>query len=155
MIPVLPLLLRLTLGSIMIAHGYSKLMNGPTEAWGNFFASLGIIAPVVMAWAVTIVEFAGGIFVISGFLTRLASLLFSGVMLGAIILVSYELGLKSTAQGPGADLNFALLAASLALFVIGPGKFSLDTFLGLENEKIHPPQTGEEQEKSMNELYHT
>lgn len=33
-----PLVLRLAVGLVMVAHGLGKLQAGPTEAWGGFFA---------------------------------------------------------------------------------------------------------------------
>lgn len=136
-----PLLLRLITGTIMAAHGIAKLREGPTEVWGGFFESLNILAPVTTAWVVTSIEFAGGIFLIAGFLTRITGLLFTGVMVAAIFLVSAQSGLISTAQGPGADLNLALLAGAITLVLTGPGKFSVDYLLGLDSEIVKSDKT--------------
>lgn len=140
--PFGPLALRLLVGLIMAAHGLGKLEAGPGEVWGGFFASLGIPAPVAAAWVVTIVELVGGVFLIVGFLTRIVGLLFTGVMIGAITLVSADLGLRTTANGPGADLNLALLAGALALVLLGPGRIALDRVLGLDDGPP-PPDRGD------------
>lgn len=136
--PAAPIILRLIIGFIMILHGLAKLQAGPTGGLGDFFVNLSIPTPVVMAWVVTIIEFAGGIFLILGLLTRITAFLFSGVMIGAILMVSIDLGLRSTASGPGADLNLALLAGSLALVFWGPGKFAIDHLLQIEPKPVAP-----------------
>lgn len=130
---VAPLILRLTIGTVMIAHGAAKLQAGPTEVWGSIFESMGIPVPIFLAWTVTLIEGIGGILLIVGLFTRIAALLFSGIMLNAIFLVSIDLGLRSSANSPGADLNLALMAGALALAFIGPGKIALDYYLGLDS----------------------
>ncbi len=132
--PAAPLVLRIAVGSIMAAHGLAKLEAGPTEVWGGFFAALGLPAPVILAWTVTAIELVGGICLVFGFLTRIAAMLFAGVMVGAIALVSAELGLRSGPQGPGADLNLALLAGAVAVVLLGPGRFALDARLRLDGD---------------------
>lgn len=134
--PAAPLILRLAVGSIMAAHGLAKLEVGPTEVWGGFFATLGLPAPIILAWTVTAIELVGGICLILGLFARITALLFSGVMLGAILLVSAELGVHSGPQGPGADLNLALLAGAGAIVLIGPGRYALDARLGLDGDAL-------------------
>lgn len=130
--PVAPLVLRLALGVVMTAHGIGKLQDGPAQAWGGFFDTLGIPAPAAAAWLVTVVELAGGLLLLVGLLTRVAALLLAIDMLGAILLVSMDLGLRTTAEGPGADLNIGLLGCALALVLTGPGRPSLDAAFGLD-----------------------
>ena len=137
--PAAPLVLRLPIGIIMTAHGLAKLNDGPAVAWGGFFDTLGIPAPAVVAWIVTLIEVVGGACLILGLFTRVAAVSFAAVMAGAIVLVSAKLGLRSHAMGPGADLNLSLLAGSLALAFIGPGRPSLDAALGLEQGAARAP----------------
>lgn len=137
-----PLVLRLALGVVMTAHGIGKLQDGPAQAWGGFFDTLGIPAPAAAAWLVTVVELVGGLLLLVGLLTRVAALLLAIDMLGAILLVSMDLGVRTTGEGPGADLNIGLLGCALALVLTGPGRLSLDAALGLDGPGAAHRQPG-------------
>lgn len=108
-----PVLLRLALGPIFIAHGIPKLMN-PAGAAG-FFGSIGLPAPAVMAIVVGLVEVIGGLLVLIGYGTRLAAALLAVVMLVAITLVKWSQGFLN-----GWEFDFVLLAAALSLMLSGP-----------------------------------
>jgi putative oxidoreductase len=104
--PLALLVLRLVLGSIMIAHGYSKV-------WGGFHhhmdmvGSLGI--PRWMAYLSAGTEFFGGIAIVLGLFTRFFSLAFLIEMSVAIWKVHFKHGLT----GPG-GYEFPLALASIA-----------------------------------------
>ena len=71
------LILRPALGSIFFAHGAQKVF-GAFEGRGiegviGMTTSFGLPMPVVMAWIVALIEFAGGIAVFIGFFTRIAA----------------------------------------------------------------------------------
>jgi len=95
-------ILRIVLGIAMLLHGWSKLSGGVGGVAG-FFGSLGIPAPALMAWVVTIVELVGGILLIAGFLSQIAGILVALNMLGAILFNFLLKGtpLSRTAQSPG------------------------------------------------------
>jgi putative oxidoreductase len=104
--PLALLVLRLVLGSIMIAHGYSKV-------WGGFHhhmdmvGSLGI--PRWMAYLSAGTKFFGGIAIVLGLFTRFFSLAFLIEMSVAIWKVHFKHGLT----GPG-GYEFPLALASIA-----------------------------------------
>ena len=128
-----PLALRLGLGIVFVVHGYSKLTNGPAEGFGGMLTGLGVAAPELTAWLVTIAELVGGILLLGGLLTRLATLPLIATMVGAIILVKADVGIIAPAgSGAGAELDIALLAGLVALLFMGPGRFSLDHIVGIE-----------------------
>lgn len=108
--PLALLVLRLVLGSIMIAHGYSKV-------WGGFHhhmdmvGSLGI--PRWMAYLSAGTEFFGGIAIVLGLFTRFFSLAFLIEMIVAIWKVHFKHGLT----GPG-GYEFPLALASIAFALI-------------------------------------
>ena len=77
-------ILRIVLGIALVVHGWDKLSGGVGGVAG-FFGTLGIPAPGLMAWVVTIVELVGGILLIVGFLTQIAGILIALDMLGAIL----------------------------------------------------------------------
>lgn len=115
------LLLRVVVGVTFIAHGYSKLFGAlGMDAWTGMLVSLGVPAAPVMAYVVAGIEFLGGVAVLLGIFTRLASLLLAAVMVGAIVLVHAKNGFFLP---NGYEFALVLLATTLALAVRGHGKY--------------------------------
>jgi putative oxidoreductase len=115
------LLVRLGLGLIFIIHGAQKWMD--LEGTAGFFGMIGLPAPQVMAYLVAFVELFGGIAVLLGLFTRIASGLISLVMLGAIITVKAAKGFIG-----GYELDLMLLLVALSLVFSGPGAWAVDTW---------------------------
>jgi putative oxidoreductase len=127
-----PLVVRVIVGVIMAAHGLQKLLAGPAN-FGGFLAQLGVPAPTLMGYVVTLVELGGGILLIIGLYSRLAALLLTINLVVAILLVKVNVGfLSPQGGGVGAELDLALIAGFLAILLAGPGKISLDYGLGIE-----------------------
>jgi putative oxidoreductase len=116
--PLALLVLRLVLGSIMIAHGYSKV-------WGGFHhhmdmvGSLGI--PRWMAYLSAGTEFFGGIGIVLGLFTRFFSFAFLIEMCVAIWKVHFKHGL--TGQG-GYEFPLALVAIAFTLMCYDGGPWA-------------------------------
>lgn len=127
-----PLVLRVLIGLIMAMHGWQKFQG--VDGVAGFFGSLGIPAPAVMAWVVTIVELVGGICLILGLLTRLWAALAAIVMLTVFFTAKAGAPLvnMSGEPGPALELEAAILAGAVALLLIGPGKLALDAMLGID-----------------------
>jgi len=121
--------LRVVLGIIFIAHGKAKL-DGGIDGTAGFFGSLNIPMPEFMAWVITILEIGGGILLIIGLATRIMALLFALEMIGTNLLVKVDMGLIAQG-GAGAELDLAMLAGSLAILFLGPGKLAVDNKIGL------------------------
>ncbi len=117
------LALRLAIGVTFIAHGWSKYSGGVDKVAG-FFGSIGIPAPEFSAWVVTLVELFGGIALILGLGTRVASALIAAVMVVAMFTVHWGKGFLG-----GIELVFILLFSAIALMLFNPGKYSLDAYL--------------------------
>lgn len=127
-----PVVLRVVVGIIMAAHGWQKLSGGPAGfGEGMLGDNLGLPAPVLLGWVVTLVELVGGILLVLGALTRIAALPLIGVLLGAVLLVKLEVGLIAE-EGAGAELDLALLAGLVAIVLLGPGRPSVDHLVGIE-----------------------
>src|SRR5215216_6401956 len=100
-----PLVVRLIVGVIMAAHGLQKLLAGP-GSFGGFLVQLGVPAPTLMGYVVTLVELGGGILLILGLFSRLAALLLTIDLVVAIVLVKVNVGLIAPPQqGAGAELG--------------------------------------------------
>ena len=120
------LVLRLALGSIFIAHGGQKLFVYGFEGIAGGFAQMGIPAANVMGPFVGFVEFLGGVAIVLGLLTRLASLGLAITMLVAIFAVHLSAGFFAP---DGFEFPLSLLAIALSLLITGAGAFSIDALL--------------------------
>ncbi len=145
---------RAIMGSIFVAHGYPKLFggtgkpvsetaarilgpgfvqavsNGGISTTATHFREMGIPFPYLMAWFVSLLEFAGGILLIAGWLTRPTALLLASEMVVAIQKVHWRNGLI----GPGGfEFPLAMLAGCLGLFGAGPGDLSIDDLISDQN----------------------
>lgn len=129
-----PLVARVIVGVVMTAHGLQKLLGGPAN-FGGFLSQLGVPAPTLTAFVVTLVELVGGILLILGLFSRLAALLLTIDLTVAVLLVKLGVGLIAPADQPGAgyELDLALIAGFLVVLFAGPGPVSIDRILGLDD----------------------
>lgn len=131
---IAPLMLRIPLGLIFMAHGSQKLLglfggSGLTGTFKIFEEKMGI--PPIFTLLAIIAEFAGGFGVLSGFLTRISAAGISAVMLVAIYKVHWANGFFLNAnciagRGHGIEYNIALLGMAMYLVVAGGGRWCLD-----------------------------
>ena len=116
------LALRLGLGLIFLIHGVQK------RAMWKMQPSAGLNAGMLRVLRLlSVVEPLGGAAVLAGFLTQLASIGLGIIMVGAIRLKAIKMQKKFTGDG-GWELDYILLAAALALVLVGPGRLSLDAW---------------------------
>jgi putative oxidoreductase len=118
--PAVPLLLRVVLGAIFIAHGFQKISGGMHEFTG-LVGRLGFPMPVAFAWAAALAEFLGGICVVGGLFTRWAALAIAIDMTVAITKVRLHEGLIR-----GYEYELTLLAVAVSIMLMGAGPVSLD-----------------------------
>jgi putative oxidoreductase len=121
------LALRIAVGVIFIVHGWPKI----TGARGMAAAMTGGQAPPVLVGVFTLqglVEAAGGALLILGILTQLVAVAFAIIMVGAIALKAIRLktGFMSQ-QTTGWEFDLVLLAASVLLFLTGPGRLAIQS----------------------------
>jgi putative oxidoreductase len=121
-------ILRIVLGIAMLFHGWSKLSGGVDNVAGFFGGQLGIPAPQLMAWVVTIVELVGGILLVVGFLTQIVGILIALDMLGAILFAYLLRGVPIINEGGAIswEKEAVFAAAALCIALAGPGAWSVD-----------------------------
>ena len=85
--------------------------------------------PEVQARIAMLSEIVGGTLLALGLLMRPACLLLVGTMLVAGVVGHRGAGYLITNEPPGAEYTINLVVISLVLFLIGPGRFSLDALL--------------------------
>jgi putative oxidoreductase len=137
-----PLPLRLVLGISFLYHGLPKLSSmAGHQNFAGMLAGLGIPAPDLMAWVVGIVETFGGLALLVGGLTRIASFLLVINMLVAMFTVHWQNGynfLNITGMSesgpvfgaPGYEVSLLYLSGLMGLLIGGAGASSVDRALG-------------------------
>ena len=119
------LLLRVTVGGIMIAHGYNHGWGGgKIPGTAGWFESLGLRHGVLQAWASVLTEIGAGIMLILGLLTPLAAAAVVSVMLVAGLLYHRKNGFFIFKEGY--EYVLALAVVALVLGTVPAGKYSID-----------------------------
>jgi len=115
------LLLRLSIGVMMIHHGQEKLAD-PQQFANTYVASLHLPFPLFFAYVAGLSEVIGSWLVILGLLTPLGALALSSTM----AMAAYQHILTAGLNIYVLELVVLYLGGSLALLFNGPGRFSFD-----------------------------
>ncbi|ORM36872.1 DoxX family protein [Williamsia sp. 1135] len=124
------LLLRAAIGGTMIAHGVKH--GRSIEGTAGWFGSIGFKQPKLQAQASAVVEVGAGTAIVAGAGTPLAAAAVVGTMAVAARSVHQPNGFFITSEGWEYVANLSV--AAIALAAIGPGRFSVDRALGLDNK---------------------
>jgi len=122
------LLLRVTVGLTMVAHGYNHLRNlAGTARW---FGSLGMRPPKPHAMLSGVGEIAAGTALTIGLLTPLAAAFVVGTMVVAGVAAHRANGFFVFKDGYEYVLMIAVVCTVIGL--LGPGMASVDALFGLD-----------------------
>jgi putative oxidoreductase len=149
-------LMRGVLGVVFFAHGAQKMFGwfggGGFEATMTGFTSyMGI--PWIFALLAIVAEFFGGLGLILGFLTRIASLGILSVMLVAIFKVHAQFGLfmnwAGNQQGEGFEYHLLAIVIAGVLMLRGAGAWSVDGLLASGRSVPGHPAIGSRREEAL------
>ena len=123
------LVLRLWWGWSFFLTGKGKLVNHADTA--DFFQTLGIPLPGLNAWAAAGVVCVGGLFLLAGFASRLATIPLSITMVGASLTADQEAvkNIFSDTDKFTSAAPFLFLLTAVLVLAFGPGAFSVDRLL--------------------------
>ena len=122
-------LIRATAGIILFTHGWPKLMMGFQAVAANTLATRGIEPALPLAYALVLLETAGAICILLGFLTRPIAIMLV-VEFAVIVYQHFPNGYGWTSRGYEYPLLWGLLF--LAIAIRGGGPYSVDRLLGRE-----------------------
>jgi putative oxidoreductase len=116
------LIVRITVGGLLLLHGIHKVQVGLEEQMG-LLAAKGI--PTFFMYLVYISEVVAPVLIILGIFTRLSA----ASIVGTILVVLYVAPFPLMAMGPhgewAIEIQMFYLFIPMALFFIGPGRYSV------------------------------
>jgi putative oxidoreductase len=118
------LILRLTLGILILLHGIAKLSSG-VSGIEDMLRSHGL--PALLAYGVFVGELLAPLLVILGLYARVGALFITFNMIVAIALAhGSQLADMNKSGGWALELQGMFLFTAITVALIGPGKFSID-----------------------------
>jgi putative oxidoreductase len=117
------LLLRLTLGGLLLAHGALKYFVFTPAGTAQFFGSIGL--PPALAYLTIGVELVAGLALILGVWARLAALAAVPVLIGAVVFVHLANGFFFSAPNGGWEYPAFWAVALIVQALVGDGAYAL------------------------------
>ncbi|MBA9005375.1 DoxX family protein [Thermomonospora cellulosilytica] len=125
------LLVRVVVGITMIAHGVNHWVGGGRiEGTARWFGGLGLRHGRLQAWMSVVTEIGAGALLVLGLLTPLACAAVISVMLVAGLLAHRANGFFVFKDGY--EYVLVLGVVCLALAMLGPGRWSVDSAAGID-----------------------
>lgn len=125
------LVLRVWAGIVIIAHGVNH--GRSLQGTANWFGKVGFRAPGLNAFLSASMEIAVGVALIAGLLTPVASAGLAATMLVAFWSIHRFAGFFVFHRpDEGYEYVLTLAVIALALAIAGPGSYSVDAALGLD-----------------------
>jgi len=112
--------IRIIAGLTFIAHGLPKFFD--VSGGYGFFESVNL--PPELFLPIALLEVGGGLAILLGILTRIASALLIIEMLGAILMVKLSKGFIG-----GYEFELLLISICVTLVILGPGKISIENYI--------------------------
>lgn len=112
--------IRIMAGVVFIAHGIPKFYD--VSGGYNFFQSINL--PPELVVPIALLEVIGGLAILFGILTRIASAIFIIEMIGAILTVKLSDGFVG-----GYEFELLLISICTTLVILGPGRLSIENYV--------------------------
>jgi putative oxidoreductase len=125
------LVLRVAVGAIFVVHGAGDIFEAGVSSNIQNYRDAGIPLAELSAPFAAYVQFLGGIMLIAGVLSRVVTIGMVIVMAGALIFVHAGEQIPMGQDGSGSGFALIMGAASLALVLTGPGRFSVDYLIAM------------------------
>ena len=124
------ILIRFMVGAVFLSEGIQKFLFPAIRGAGRF-EKIGLPSPEFLGTFVGAFEIVCGALIISGLLTRLASIPTLIIMLVAIVTTKTDVLANEGfwAMMHGSRTDWAMLLGSLFLIIKGSGKYSFDWFI--------------------------
>ena len=129
------LVFRCGIGAVMLAHGVNHVVGGGKIAGtARWFESMGMKPPLVQAWLASLTEVGAGVMLVFGLLTP-----FGGAGVVGVTTVAWAINHRGNGffifrPGEGWEYVMTLLLSGITLGGIGPGAWSLDDALGIDDD---------------------
>lgn len=134
------LLLRITIGGLMLFHGIDKIMHKEASFDPIVEMLKGHNLPGWIAYGVYVGEIVAPFLILVGFFTRIAAFVFAVNMLVAVWLAHTSIALKlNDAGGWALELQALYALGALAIVFLGPGVYSVSGCLGGQTDSVPPP----------------
>lgn len=131
-VDIASLILRLSVGLTIIAHGWNHAFGGGRiPGTARWFESIGLRPGRLHALMATGTELGAGALLVAGLLTPLAAAGVVGTMLVALITNHLRNGFFIFRPGEGYEYVLMIICVSCGLGALGGGAISLDALLGL------------------------
>ena len=122
------LVVRVTVAGLILFHGINKIIHGIAWMSGPLGAAH---IPFFIAYGVYVGEVVAPIFLILGLWTRVASLIVAVNMIFAVALEAWRLAPTiNRGGGWGLELEAFYFLAAVAVFFLGPGRYSVSRAKG-------------------------
>jgi len=132
--------LRVALAIVFVAHGTNKLFglwagpgvgDGGLDVTAQYFAGVGLNPAFLLAVLAGIVETVGGLLIVAGYATKVATSLLIVEMCVAMWKVHWSNGFflnwaGAVDRGPGLEFSVVVIGGLLCLLLGGPGEWSID-----------------------------
>lgn len=122
-------MIRITVGAIMLVHGWAKIKTGVSGIAG-YLAKVGIEPSLPFAYVVYINETIGAVCIMLGLFTRFFAASIAIELAVALWIVHYAKGFGASAGGYEYVLMWGIIMFAIALR--GGGPYSLDRVIGKE-----------------------
>jgi putative oxidoreductase len=131
-------LLRLTLGLVILPHGYQKIMNFNNVL---FHLQHDYKVPAFLSVIVILVEFIAPILLLAGLAGRFMAGLLIILMVGAIIMGNhwqhgFFMNWFGNQQGEGFEYHLLAIGIGIVIVILGSGVWSMDAWLAGKKQPV-------------------